>query len=120
MLVDDELVVGEALKMLFTRQGHKVTHCASPDEALRLCRKNPDGYDVLITDQSMPEMTGYDLAVSVHKISPAIPIFIQTGHVSNVLNKATGQHGILHVFQKPVSSKLLCAEVLKSLEGHSD
>ena len=120
LLVDDELVVGEALKMLFTRQGHKVTHCSSPDAALQLCRNSPSGYDVLITDQSMPGMTGYDLAVSVHEISPSMPIFIQTGHISSVLKKAAGKHGIQHVYQKPVSSKTLCEKVLRSLEDPAD
>jgi DNA-binding NtrC family response regulator len=115
LLVDDELVVGKALEKILSRKGYEVTRCTSAEAALQAFRENPSDFGVLITDQSMPEMTGHNLAVAVHELSPSLPIIIQSGLVSPTLFKAIGQHGIRQIFQKPVPSRILTQAVLKCL-----
>lgn len=108
LLVDDEPVVGSALEKLLTREGHHVTRCVSPETALSICREQADPFDLVITDQSMPEMTGLDLAVAIHEILPRVPIIIQSGYISPTLTNAVGHHGIEVILQKPVLSRKLC------------
>ncbi|HWA86947.1 MAG TPA: PAS domain S-box protein [Opitutus sp.] len=115
LLVDDEQVVGGALKKLLTRRGFLVTHCTTPEEALALCRQQPAGFDLTISDQSMPGMSGLELAAAIHDLNPRMPIVIQSGHVDALLKKAVGSHGIRLILQKPVASQHLCDVAVRCL-----
>lgn len=79
LFVDDEsdlvATTGSMLKYL----GYTVTSCTASEEALALFVKNPLAYDLLLTDHTMPKMTGEVLAGEVHRLRPEMPILLYTG-----------------------------------------
>jgi len=71
----------------FGSLGYSITATTSSSEALRIFQERPDGFDLVITDMTMPELTGAELAREFLKIRPDLPIILCTGY-SDSLNKA--------------------------------
>ncbi|MBM9538278.1 ATP-binding protein, partial [Desulfobulbus alkaliphilus] len=96
LYVDDEKTLVETGKAMLERLGYEVTARSSSLEALRAFHDRPDHFDVLITDQTMPMMTGADLARRVLEVRPRMPIILCTGH-SNLVNaeQAKAQGGFV-------------------------
>lgn len=103
LIVDDEPyyleVVEEKLKLL----GYQVTASQSSLNALKIFRDNPQGYDLLITDQTMPEMTGVQLTKEIRRISNTIPVILCTGYSETVTEQSTSYYGITGFLMKPVN-----------------
>lgn len=76
LLVDDEKEVMETFKQMLTYLGYAVFSTTSGPEALEIFRKAPDQFDLLITDQTMPKMTGVQLASGVNRIRPELPVLL--------------------------------------------
>ncbi|MEO7962726.1 MAG: ATP-binding protein, partial [Gemmatimonadaceae bacterium] len=85
LVVDDEAAIVSMLKRLLPRRGYTATCLTSPIEALALFREAPSTFDVVITDRTMPRMTGDALIVQLHAIRPDLPIVICSGqgHMNN-------------------------------------
>jgi CheY-like chemotaxis protein len=79
LLVDDEKVVLEITEEILQDLGYTVTTRISGTEALKTFRENPGTFDLLITDLTMPEMNGKDLAAHVSEIRPGFPVILCTG-----------------------------------------
>ncbi len=79
LLVDDEEMLTEVNSSILETLGYSVTACNSGAEALRTFSENPDIADLVITDMTMPGMTGLDLSAEIKKIRPAVPILLCTG-----------------------------------------
>jgi CheY-like chemotaxis protein len=77
LLVDDELLVGESVKLTLETDGFEVVYVQSAAEAIRLYE--PGKYDLIITDHRMPQMTGLELASHLKSIDRAQPILMLTG-----------------------------------------
>ncbi len=103
LIVDDEAffleVVQESLQLL----GYQVTASQSSLKTLEIFKAAPSGYDLLITDQSMPEMTGAQLAQEVRKINACIPIILCTGYSETVTEQSANYYGINTFLMKPVN-----------------
>lgn len=117
MVVDDE----PALALLTCKQmegiGYSVESLTSSVEALRRFKENPSNYDIIVTDQTMPEMTGINLARSVLAIRPDIPVILCTGH-SEILSKNQAiQAGVVALLAKPLSRSVLATSVRKALNA---
>ena len=86
LFVDDEAAVTRESHRQLTRLGYDVVLCSSGQEALEVFCKAPEHFDLVITDQTMPQMTGETLARELRRIRPDIPIVLCTGfsHVVNV------------------------------------
>jgi signal transduction histidine kinase/ActR/RegA family two-component response regulator len=101
LLVDDETqlldVTGRRLEML----GYVVTTSSSPARALAMVRADPAAFDLMVSDLSMPEMTGADLAVEVRRLRPDLPIILLSGYVDNLSAAALRKAGVGLVLQKP-------------------
>ena len=67
-------------------------------------RADPDRFDLVLTDELMPEMTGTELATALHKIRPDLPIILMTGHGGRVETRAARAVGIRDVLKKPLLS----------------
>ena len=72
LIVDDEETVAEITGRILGRLGYKITTCTSANEALRLLRAAPEAFDMLITDYTMPEMTGDVLALEAARVKPGL------------------------------------------------
>lgn len=101
LYVDDE----EALVMLLTRKltrlGYKVTGQTDPLAAIEFFRSNPNGYDVVVTDLAMPELSGFDLANQLLAIRPDIPIIMTSGNVRAEDQERALLMGIRELILKP-------------------
>jgi len=90
LLVDDEEALTGVIRMQLTHLGYDVVMCASGQEALEVFCKAPEHFDVVITDQTMPHMTGEALARELRRVRPDIPIILCTGF-SHVMSAEKAQ-----------------------------
>ena len=74
LIVDDEISVCDTLKKLLERSHFQVTSFSMPTEALRCIESQPFAFDLILTDLTMPNMTGIHLAMKIHRINPDVPI----------------------------------------------
>jgi CheY-like chemotaxis protein/anti-sigma regulatory factor (Ser/Thr protein kinase) len=116
LVVDDEARVLEMLRQMMEQLGYRVTAVNSAVEALDVFRRQPDVFDVVITDQTMPAMTGVELARALREIRSDLPIVIATGHAISGMNaKATGLSGYV---SKPYLVQDLSRAVQEALRPH--
>lgn len=103
LFVDDEEVLAEMAREMLTHLGYQTTVFTSSPEALEAFTKAPQHYDLVITDQTMPQMTGEMLAAELRQVRPNIPIILCTGY-SHVLDEEKALSlGIDAFCMKPVS-----------------
>jgi|GEM_PF-4495266 len=103
LLVDDEELITDMEQKILEGLHYKVTVSTSSKEALEMFTRNPTGYDMLITDQTMPEITGFQLAGQVLKIRPELPIILCTGYSNTISEKEALAAGISRYVIKPLT-----------------
>ena len=114
MFVDDESAVCEAMKTILTQAGYQVSTFANGLEAWQALSQSPADWDALITDVTMPEMTGDQLTAKALKLRPELPIILCSGY-SEILDVTTRKDGVFALLQKPVSKNILLATIAKAL-----
>ena len=87
LLVDEEDPIRKAIETILNRMGIDVESAANGAEALQLFQINPGKYDLVVTDQSMPKMSGVELTKAIRKDNPEVPIILSTGQLG-LLNVA--------------------------------
>lgn len=102
LLVDDEELVALVVKAMITKMGYKVTVYTDSKKALEDFRYNPNKFDLLITDVSMPNMNGDELAQEIHLIREDIPILFCTGFNYNIDKQKAKSLGVKSVLIKPI------------------
>ncbi len=105
LLVDDEEQVVDVAAELLRNLGYDVTGVASSRKALRLFIEAPDDFDLLITDLTMPDLTGIELCSEVKKVRPDLPVILCTGYSEKVTTELLGRVGIDRYCVKPVAMK---------------
>lgn len=117
LFVDDEEMILQLGEMMLGRLGYEViSYCISPD-ALEHFRDHADDYDLLITDQTMPSMTGQQLAEAIKDIRPNMPILLTTGFSSLVKEEQLEKIGIHQVVHKPFTRKEMSDAILAALQS---
>jgi CheY-like chemotaxis protein len=101
LFVDDETALTDIGKRIFERIGYKVVTANSGAEALALFSEDPMQFDVVITDTTMPHMTGIELSKELMSIRPDIPIVVCTGYSELISPEKAKQLGIKKVIMKP-------------------
>ena len=101
LFVDDEILQSRAMTRLLSHLGYRVTAKTDPLEALEVFRKDPDAFDLVILDQTMPGMTGGELAAAILKIRPAMPIILCTGFSEGLSEEQAAALGIRAFLWKP-------------------
>ncbi len=119
LVVDDEVTVVEMTKRRLERLGYQVTTETDSVRALELFRCAPNSFDFIITDQTMPHMTGEQLAKAVLSINPDIPIIICSGYNSQMGVEQTKVEGISAFIMKPIGKRKL-AEIIRQVLGDKD
>ena len=105
LLVDDEEALVRALKKMLETLGYQVTAVTGSREALEIFGGQPDAFDLVITDYTMPKMIGTELAREILKIRPTIPIILSTGFSERLDDEGAAAAGISALIMKPVSLK---------------
>ncbi len=103
LFVDDEEILVELNRDRLERLGYEVVATTSSEEALKLFKEEPVKFDLLITDQTMPHLTGVDLSREVLALRPKMPIIICTGHSEAVSPETVEKEGIKELLMKPLS-----------------
>ncbi|WP_162096666.1 hybrid sensor histidine kinase/response regulator [Desulfotalea psychrophila] len=111
LLVDDDEQVVDVSAALLERLGYRVLPLTSARKALVLFLQDPSRFDLLITDLTMPDLTGVELCGEVRKVRPDLPVVLCTGYSEKISEAALGKVGINHCCLKPVSFKELARVV---------
>jgi len=117
MLVDDEDAILTIGADLLERLGFlPVTH-ARPAEALEAFRADPDSFSAVISDLTMPEMTGLELARHILATRPAVPIILTSGYLHSDAQQKARESGVRCVINKPFEMKELVAQIRAVLDA---
>jgi CheY-like chemotaxis protein len=104
LFIDDEAVLCRSVASLLERLGYQVTARTDPAEALDLFRQNPQAFDIVLTDLTMPGLTGVDVAREVQKLSPDKPILMMSGFNSTWTAEALRAVGVVELIKKPLGA----------------
>ncbi|MDM8515508.1 CHASE4 domain-containing protein [Desulfobacterales bacterium HSG16] len=116
LLVDDEQFLLESLEKILTHYGFSVTTETNGRRAWEKFKENPDWFDVVITDQIMPEMTGFELCKKIFEIRPDVPVILCTGFSETVNKEDVEASGIHKFVMKPVIASEL-TELINDILG---
>jgi PAS domain S-box-containing protein len=101
LVVDDEPDILDACVIGLNTCGYEVSACRRGEEALELFRANPERYDAVLSDTTMPGLAGPDLVRELLKIKPHLPVILSTGHSDLVSRKKAWRIGALEFLAKP-------------------
>jgi len=116
LFIDDEVSIVKLTRLRLERLGYKVNATTSPIEALELFNSQPDQFDLVITDLTMPKMTGDKLAEEILNIRPDIPIILCTGFSEKIDEKAAKAIGAADYIDKPLDKRDFAFKVRKVLD----
>lgn len=116
LFVDDEAVLTELYKSLLEGLGYHVTISNRSSEALEIFKEQSDQFDIVVTDQTMPGLTGSEMAAKMMQICPDIPIILYTGYSTTISEKMAKSMGIKGFAFKPLSKKDIAVLLRKVLD----
>jgi two-component system, cell cycle sensor histidine kinase and response regulator CckA len=116
LFVDDEKAMVDTIQPMIERLGYKVTARTSSIEALEAFRANPDRFDLVITDFTMPNMTGLELTKELLKLRSDIPIILCTGYSEHVNEDKAKARGVRAFLMKPVVLGEIAKTIRKILD----
>ena len=119
LFVDDEESMVNLNQQRLERLGCKVTGKTDPSEALESFRANPDQIDLIITDMTMPKMTGDKLVKAILEIKSDTPIILCTGYSDKISKEGAQELGIRKYIEKPIEKETLARSVREVLDGQS-
>jgi PAS domain S-box-containing protein len=110
LCVDDDAVVLRVISQVFGRAGHVVTAVPSSGEALKRVRAQPIGFDVVVTDQTMPDLTGLQLATQLYAVRRDLPVILLSGYAESSLTESAPPN-VRFCLQKPLTANALLRAV---------
>ncbi len=116
LVVDDQAAVLEVTKKILETLGYEVTTCLSPRKALTLFASNPYAFDLVLTDLTMPDMTGVELCVELKKLRATIPVILCSGYEAKFSEEELEAAGLSAWFTKPVTLQKLASMVRSTLD----
>jgi len=117
LLVDDQKSVINVERQILEVLGYRVTSRLSGQEALDVFSKDPDAFDLVVTDMSMPGMTGDELGAKLIAIRPGLPVILLTGYSETINRDRAKKMGIRNLILKPVRLKEFSVAIRKELDG---
>jgi PAS domain S-box-containing protein len=116
LVIDDEEMLVKMVKGMLESLGYEVTTANGSLEALRIFQAQPDNFDLVITDQTMPHMDGLQLSREVRQVRPDIPIVLCTGFSQKASQETVAAAGIDGLLMKPINLQDLGLTVRKVLD----
>ena len=120
LFVDDDPMLANIGEQMLTIKGYTVSTMTDSVNALKLFAANADRFDLVITDQTMPGLTGKQLIQEVKKIKPEIPSIICTGYSSKIDEEKAAKLGASTFLMKPLDMPILLQTVKRMLDGEKD
>jgi PAS domain S-box-containing protein len=116
LFIDDDEMLASLGKLLLTELGYQVCAMTSSSESLKLFQADPDHFDLIITDQTMPDITGQELILELRKIRPNLPAILCTGYSSKVDENLAQQLELNAFLMKPLELSKFAQTVRKVLD----
>lgn len=116
LIVDDEKEIRETCSMMLSHLGYTVTTTGNPQEVLFLMEHAQPPIDLVITDQTMPKMTGIDLTREVRLKRPHVPVILCTGYSDRLNYDIAREAGACDLLMKPMDLRGLSAAVRSALD----
>lgn len=116
LVVDDELSLGNFMAEFVRGHGYQALFISDSMQALEIFQRQPDRFSLLITDLTMPRMTGAELIEKVKAIRPDFPVILCTGYSDKIDARAAKKLGIPY-FEKPVNNKQLLSKITELLDS---
>ena len=117
LFVDDEYEILDATVSMLRRLGYQVTARTGSIDALAVFRNDPGRFDIVITDMTMPNLSGIQLAEEIHQLRPELPIILCTGFSQQIDDNKLRQSGITALLMKPIIREQLAAMLRNVLDG---
>ena len=114
LLVDDDVDMTEMMSIGLERLGYEVTSSNDPIEAMRAFEEDPGAWDAVVTDQTMPGMTGVELAERIKRIRPDCPVVLYTGVADRAVSGARNAPAADTILLKPIEPRRV-AEHIRAL-----
>ena len=119
VVVNDEPALIALMSEVFSDRGYHVTAFTDPLAALAACKLKPQDMDILVTDQTMPNLTGLELIRELRRLRPTLPVILASGY-SDVINaKTAAALGVSHFLAKPYRMHDLAQRIATLLEEHN-
>lgn len=116
LVVDDEEPIAQLECQLLEKLGYKITAQTNSNSAFEIFCSSPNNFDLVITDMTMPQMTGYQLVKKIKKIRPDIPIILCSGYNDYISKEKTKELGISAFVLKPITMRDLSKITRKVLD----
>ena len=116
LVIDDENPICASMKFILTRLGYVVTTSSDPVAAVEQFRADPGAFDLVLTDLTMPRMTGIDVARTVLELRPGLPVLLASGFSASWTPEAVRALGIQELVAKPVSLPVLAGILRAALD----
>ncbi|HBZ55529.1 MAG TPA: hybrid sensor histidine kinase/response regulator [Syntrophobacteraceae bacterium] len=116
LFVDDEADLAAIGKRMLSQLGYEVVAKTSSVEALEVFRAHPDQFDLVMTDFSMPAMTGADLATEILRVRPGLPVVLCSGYHNEIDEEKAKRLGIAEFVLKPFNMHVLEESARRALE----
>ncbi|HEV7730995.1 MAG TPA: PAS domain S-box protein [Candidatus Binatia bacterium] len=115
LFVDDEVQLAELGRSMLESLGYRVTSLTDPIEAATMFRAGPNRFDLVVTDLTMPALSGTQLAQELWRVRPDIPVLLDTGFVGSLAPDAANMPGLRGVLAKPYTIGSLARAVHRAL-----
>ena len=119
LLVDDEVMLIEMVGQYLQRRGYQVTVKTASLEAFEAFIVDPEAFDIVVTDQTMPDMTGSELAKELLEIRPDLPIILFSGLSKNISRQELDKLGIRDFLSKPFDGHKVLQSIREVLDEKS-
>ncbi len=117
LFVDDDIAVLHFANLALPRFGFKISLCMDGEEGLHKFLENQKQFDLVITDQIMPKMSGLELAKKIHEQAPRLPILLFTGFSDEILPQTLAEYGIAEVVYKPIVIRELVLAIRRAVDN---
>ena len=119
LVVDDEEQIRRVIAKMLTKNGYRVATFADGVQALKEFQQNPELFDLVITDMTMPSMTGAELAQKIMTISPRTPVILCTGQSELINRERALAMGIRDYLNKPILMDTLLGRARQVLDTNN-
>ena len=116
LVADDEEDIRELNRELLETYGYTVVTCENGQQAFEVFAKDPTNFDLVLTDMTMPAMTGAMLAQKLMEIRKELPVILCTGYSETITQQEADLIGIKRYLQKPIQNKVLLREIRDVLD----
>jgi CheY-like chemotaxis protein len=117
LVVDDEAPLVGVTEEMLAELGYNPVGVVSSPEALRVFRDNPRRFAVVVTDETMPELTGTQLAQEIGALRPGIPVILMSGHGGDDLAQRAAVAGVREILRKPLQKSVLADALARILDA---